>query len=640
MTVNVGVDLGTTYTAAAVHRDGRTEMVELGNRANSVPSVVFAPAEGELVVGEAAVRRAMGDPRRVAREYKRRIGDPTPILLGGEPHTAEALTAAMLRWVIAHVTERSGEAPRHVVVAYPANWGAYKQDLLRDAIADAGLSNIDVITEPEAAVVHYASQERVTEGTTIGVYDLGGGTFDAAIVRKTPTGVELLGEPEGIERLGGIDFDEAVFAHVVRSLGDAMPQLDAADDATLGAVMRLRQECVAAKEALSSDTEVSIPVLLPGLNTQVRLTRSEFEAMVRPPIASSIAAFQRALRSADLAPSDLDAVLLVGGSSRIPLVAEMVGAELGRPVAVDAHPKHAVALGAALAASASGEHAAPVSPVSPPPVVPTPVVSEPVAAPPVKPAPVEPTAVAPVVEPVVATPAASPADASQLPTEPIAVVAPPRAVPQDSDRSGPPWVLIAALVLLAGVAAAAFVVFSGGDDGSNLATEDNGVTVNPTATPDSAAEPIAVPDPTATTAPEPDPTATSIPQPTATVAPIPTSTPPPVCPADAERCIEILSVAVQGDAVVVDWQANFAPATDSFHAHFFWDTFEPTQVGANFADFGVTRGDWELTADQPWASEPAFLAGRPADARQICVTVATAAHLVDDPTLHDCQDLP
>jgi hypothetical protein len=112
---------------------------------------------------------------------------------------------------------------------------------------------------------------------------------------------------------------------------------------------RLRQDCVAAKETLSSDTAVSIPVLLPNLHTEVRLTRAELEAMIRPALDETIVALRRAIRSANLDDSDISAVLLVGGSSRIPLVAQMVGAELGRPIAVDAHPKDAVAFGAATA---------------------------------------------------------------------------------------------------------------------------------------------------------------------------------------------------------------------------------------------------------------------------------------------------
>jgi molecular chaperone DnaK len=210
---------------------------------------------------------------------------------------------------------------------------------------------VATVTEPEAAAIHYASQERVERGSIIAVYDLGGGTFDVAVLRKTATGWDILGEPQGVERLGGVDIDEAVFQHVVTALGGAVERLDPDEPAAMAAVARLRAECVDAKEALSSDTDVSIPVFLPDRQTEVRLTRRELEAMVRPALDGSIVALGRALRSAGVEAGEVSAVLLVGGSSRVPLVAQLVGSELGRPVAIDAHPKYSVALGAAIVAA-------------------------------------------------------------------------------------------------------------------------------------------------------------------------------------------------------------------------------------------------------------------------------------------------
>jgi molecular chaperone DnaK len=347
----LGVDLGTTYTAAAVCRDGHAEIATLGNRAAAVPSVVLLREDETILTGDAANRRGATEPGRVAREFKRRVGDTTPIFLGGTPYSAETLMAKLLRWTVDEVAQREGGPPDRTVVSRPANWGQYKQDLLDQAIQMAGLENADTITEPEAAAIHYASTERIEPGDVVAVYDLGGGTFDAAVLRKTPSGFEVLGQPEGIERLGGIDFDAAVFAHVTRTLDGAIEALDEDDPTALAAVARLRQECVDAKEALSTDTDVSIPVMLPELKTEVRLTRTEFEGMVRPALVESIGAMRRALRSARVEPDQVKGVLLVGGSSRIPLVAQMVGAELGRPVAVDAHPKHSIALGASLAAA-------------------------------------------------------------------------------------------------------------------------------------------------------------------------------------------------------------------------------------------------------------------------------------------------
>lgn len=365
----VGVDVGTTFSAAAVSSGGRAEVVSIGTHGAAIPSVVVLAPHGEVLVGEAAERRSAAEPTRTAREFKRRLGDPTPLLLGGAPYGAEALMAHVLRYMVERVSELQGGPPELVIMSHPANYGAYKKDLLQEAVRLADVGEVRFITEPEAAAVSYATQERVNEGEVVAVYDFGGGTFDAAVVRKTAAGFELIGTPEGMERLGGIDFDQAIFAHVDDSLGGLMDDLDPEDPAHLAAVARLRDECRKAKEALSVDTDVSVPVLLPNVQTEVRLTRSEFEEMVRPRLNETVAALGRAVRSAGLEMGDVSRVLLVGGSSRIPLVAQVVREETGRPIAVDAHPKHAIALGAAQAGAAMLAPAAPpaASPAPPPP---------------------------------------------------------------------------------------------------------------------------------------------------------------------------------------------------------------------------------------------------------------------------------
>jgi actin-like ATPase involved in cell morphogenesis len=353
----IGVDLGTTYTAAAVARGDRVEVAALGNHSTAVASVLWVGEHGDVLVGEAAQRRALTDPARVAREFKRRLGDTTPLLLGGTPYSVESLSSKLLSWVVAEVARTEGEAPDGVAVTHPANWGAYKKDLLAQAVRLADLPTATMLTEPQAAAIFYASQQRVDAGGVVAVFDLGGGTFDAAVIRKVDDGrFDILGEPEGIERLGGIDFDDAVFAHVVSMVQAGFDDLDPEDSTAVTAVARLREECIEAKEVLSSDTDVSIAVLLPGLSTEVRLTRAEFEGMIRPRIEDAIGAMRRSLATAQVDAKDVGAILLVGGSSRIPLVAQMVSAAFGRPVAVDAHPKNAIAMGAAIAArTAAGE---------------------------------------------------------------------------------------------------------------------------------------------------------------------------------------------------------------------------------------------------------------------------------------------
>ncbi|MBW0116702.1 Hsp70 family protein, partial [Pseudonocardia abyssalis] len=366
MAYQLGIDLGTTWTAAAVCRDGqeRPELLHLGGASSAVATVVFRATDGTLVHGEAAQRRALTEPRRVAREFKRRIGDDTPMVVGGEPMTAADLCARFVAWVVGEAESREGGPAASIAVTHPVEWGDHKRATFAAALADHGLGHAVFLTEPQAAAVGYASTERIEPGGIVGVYDLGGGTFDAAVVRKLPDGgFVLLGRPTGIERLGGVDFDDAILGHVRTALGTAWGELDAADASVQAAVAGLRRECTAAKEALSADTEVMVPVMLPGTHTQVRLGRAEFEDMIRPSVGETVEALRRAVDSAGLTPADLDAVLLVGGSSRIPLVSQLVSAELGRSISVDADPKAVVAAGAALTARSLVTPVAPVAPV-------------------------------------------------------------------------------------------------------------------------------------------------------------------------------------------------------------------------------------------------------------------------------------
>jgi molecular chaperone DnaK (HSP70) len=434
-------------------------MLPLGNRTSVTPSVVFLREDGTLAVGEVAEQLATANPRLAAREFKRLVGSHMGARLQGRPTPPEWLMAQVAGWIAQRAASRLGEPASGVVVAHPATWWATKIDLLRSAVERSGLELVRTITEPEAAAMAYAAAERVGDGRVVVVYDLGGGTFDVAILRRQSDRFIIVGRPEGLEHLGGIDFDAAVRAHVNRALGGALDRFDQTDPAVAPALARLRAECVAAKEALSSDSTVVIPVLLPGLKEEVRLTRSEFEAMVRPAFIDTLGATRRALRSSGVAVKEIDAVLLVGGSSRIPLVGQMVGAELGRPVAVDAHPKHLVALGAAL----SGVHGVPYREAARPTRA-APQPSTPIAAP------AEPSAPA-VQEPAPAQPPetsaetlGAPAGASTAthamaaPTSPE-TVRPPSGGLMRRDWVPPPMIIIATVVAAVVVLIMAWVLF-------------------------------------------------------------------------------------------------------------------------------------------------------------------------------------
>ncbi|GAA0621948.1 hypothetical protein GCM10009547_25920 [Sporichthya brevicatena] len=366
MGYRLSVDLGTTNTAAVVHRPGTGSaptVVRLGDRSATVPSVLFLGADGTVLMGEAAERRALTDPDRVVRRFKRRIGDETPLLVGtsGDGLTAHALAAKMIGLVADRVAEQEGGAPDAVAVTVPAAWGSHKKDLLAGALAREGLLDVTMISEPAAAALAYAQAGKLEAGAAVAVYDLGGGTFDAAVLRaESGNRFTALGTPTGIPNLGGVDFDDAVLAYVLGVAGPQTPGVEPDDPLHLTAMARLRRECVEAKEALSADTAATVPVLLGGAQTSVRVTRADFEAMIAGALEETCTFVEAALVSAGLTSKNLDRILLTGGSSRIPLVTQLLSARYpGVPLERDIDPKLAVAIGGVLALEKSGRHARP-----------------------------------------------------------------------------------------------------------------------------------------------------------------------------------------------------------------------------------------------------------------------------------------
>jgi actin-like ATPase involved in cell morphogenesis len=375
--------------------------------------------------------------------------------------------ARVVEWVVAQVSATEGSAPASLALTHPANWGEYKLDLLRQGLRHVGLTVERFVPEPVAAATAYATQRSLAPGAVVAVYDLGGGTFDAALVRAgsgagpgAGMGAQIIGRPDGIERLGGIDFDHAVFRHVLAATGLDLDRLDADDLRTSAALAQLREECVEAKEALSHETDVSVPVMLPQRHTEVRLTRAEFETMIRPALEETLVALRRAVASASMAVEDVDAVLLVGGSSRIPLVGQLVATELGRPIAVDARPKDAICLGAALVAMSAAGPAAPRAAGHP----------------------VPPASGGPLGQPVPAAnpgPSTSPAGAAPAPgsTPPGGWPAPPAPHTGSATRRRALLAAITVVVLLAGVLGAVLLTDdqpqASGDGGRTATTESD-----------------------------------------------------------------------------------------------------------------------------------------------------------------------
>lgn len=463
MSYTLGVDIGSSVTSAAVWRDGRLSTVPLGTAAEGVPSAIFVLPDGGLLIGDAALQRGAADPDRLARGFFRQLADPVPQLLGTDTVPRAELTGQLLRYVLSKVGAREGGPPAHVTLTVPAAWGDHHRRLMTEVAAQAGLADVGLLAEPIAIAVHYAAQARLDVGSTVAVYDLGGATLDTALVRRTADGYELLGPPGGDDTVGGDVFDDVVMQHVRRSLGNALAMVDLTDAAVLAELQQIRDNAVAAKEALSSEVDTAIAVGIGGVPRQLRYTRGEFEGAIRIPVMRTVDALERTVAAAGLTVGQVQAVLLAGGSAQIPLVSQLLGSDLGIPVVTDAHPRYAGCLGAAMSSASRVEEAARLAAPSPVAVEPPPVVTDTaalLAAPEVAFAasPAETGVLVPVDTPVRAAPGVRPtlrylSDRAELTAE-----------YRGSARRGGLAILVAVIAVAVVVAAVLFVVNRGGSE--------------------------------------------------------------------------------------------------------------------------------------------------------------------------------
>jgi actin-like ATPase involved in cell morphogenesis len=357
----LAIDFGTTSSSAAV-ANGGLELVEVAG-APRVPSAVLADRDGSLVAGDIAVRQGAGAPDRVERTPKRRIGDRV-VVLGDQQLAPADLAAAVLRLLADEAIRRQGgEAPSEVRLTHPASWAGTRLGVLRDAASRAGLGEVSFVPEPVAAALHYAD-EQLAVGALVAVYDLGGGTFDTAVLRRTEEGFEVVGPPGGSDRLGGEDFDERLYQHVGAALaaqdGDAWEHLRYSEERPwVRANAALRAEVRAAKEALSSTADYTIYVPAP-VDAEVRVTREELERLIAGDLERTVDELCATVDRAGVTLDDLAAVYLVGGSSRIPLITRLLADRLGRMPVTWGDPKAVVVLGAAAAGAGAVRAASPV----------------------------------------------------------------------------------------------------------------------------------------------------------------------------------------------------------------------------------------------------------------------------------------
>jgi actin-like ATPase involved in cell morphogenesis len=346
----LSVDVGTSNTVAVLSAHGRPPRVVEVDGSATMPSAVFAGEDGQLTVGREAERRARVDPTRFEPNPKRRIDEQT-LLLGDKIVPVNEALAAVLRRVLEETSRQLGEPLDQVRLTHPAEWGPLRQNVLLSAARLAGMAgDVSLIPEPVAAAAHFASfpGRALPIGQALAVYDLGAGTFDVAVVGATQTGFTVLAE-DGFPDLGGLDIDQALLVHIGREVSHRDPQqwqrLLRPESTQDRRTRRALQEDVrAAKEALSSHPQTEVP--MPEPFTDVLVTRTELEALVRPALLRSVELLAKTVQGAGLAPQRLAGIYLVGGSSRLPLVATMLSEKLGVvPTSLD-QPETAVALGA------------------------------------------------------------------------------------------------------------------------------------------------------------------------------------------------------------------------------------------------------------------------------------------------------
>ncbi|MFC5944863.1 Hsp70 family protein [Micromonospora harpali] len=344
----LGIDIGnTTTTASVVRRRGidwaHPEAVALDAGAASVPSVLRLSAHGDLTVG-ASTSDGGG---RAVRGFVRRVGDDVPVVLGGEAYPAQTLTAMLAGWVVEQVRATEGGPAEAVVVSHPAGWGPHRRELLRRALWEFEVPGVTLLPCPVTVAEGHAA--RGFAGDLAAVYALGGETFEGALVRRNDDGTYApLGLPLGLPGCGGAEFVAELTDHVRAVLARELSALDGqwAD----AAARELPSACERAAHELSVAPQADVVLDLPTGPARVPVSRAEFEEMIRPAVRATVDLLLRAVHSAGLEPARLDGVLLAGGATRVPLVAELLHAFLPGPVQVAPDPQLVAVAGVALAA--------------------------------------------------------------------------------------------------------------------------------------------------------------------------------------------------------------------------------------------------------------------------------------------------
>jgi molecular chaperone DnaK len=345
----VGIDLGTTNSEVAAFVDGRVQVLGSG-KSNILPSVVGLSSSGELLVGERARNQLVLYPERTVRSIKRKMGSTETVTLGDRHFTPPEISALILRELADWASRSLRQRIEKAVITVPAYFSDVQRQATREAAALAGLEAIRILNEPTAASLAYGAGARHTAM----VYDLGGGTFDVSIVALEGDITEVLAS-HGDNHLGGDDFNDLLAEHLLAAF-QAQHAIDLRQGSS-AARARLWWAAEEAKKRLSFEPEVTIReealVTEKGkpLHLELEITREQYEAMIRPLLEKTLESVSKALADSRKNPAELDAILLVGGSTRTPLVSRLLHERTGLVPREEIHPDLCVALGAGVLAS-------------------------------------------------------------------------------------------------------------------------------------------------------------------------------------------------------------------------------------------------------------------------------------------------
>ena len=343
----IGIDLGTTNSCVSVMEGGEAVVVTNPEGNRTTPSVVSFK-DGERQVGEVAKRQAVTNPDTI-QSVKRHMGTDFKIEAAGKEHTPQEISAAILQHLKSYAEDYIGEKVTKAVITVPAYFNDAERQATRDAGIIAGLEVERIINEPTAAALAYGIDKDNIDQTIL-VYDLGGGTFDVSILDIGDGTFEVI-STAGDNRLGGDDFDELIIEHMVAEFRKENG-IDLSKDKM--ATQRLKDAAEKAKKDLSgvSQTQISLPFITAGeagpLHLEMTLTRAKFDDLTSELVERTMIPVRKALKDADLSASDLDKVILVGGSTRIPAVQEAIKSETGKDPSKGVNPDEVVALGAAI----------------------------------------------------------------------------------------------------------------------------------------------------------------------------------------------------------------------------------------------------------------------------------------------------